>query len=292
MPDYHPESPERIGAITQQLIAENLLEQLVSYEAPMVTREQLARVHTAEYIDTIWSNAPTEGYLYLDMDTSMGPGSLAAAQRAAGAAVLATELVFEGKVSNAFCNIRPPGHHAGPDYAMGFCIFNNVAVGVMHAIAHYGLQRVAIADFDVHHGNGTEEIFRNDPRVMLCSTFQHPFYPHSGADSSSDHMVNVPLPTGTGSDGFRAAVEDRWIPALEQFQPEMIFFSAGFDGHENDGMASLRLHEDDYAWVTQRIMEIADIYSKNRIVSLLEGGYALPVLGRSAAAHIRTLMRI
>jgi acetoin utilization deacetylase AcuC-like enzyme len=285
----HPEGPARLRAIEDQLIASGLLPFLQHHDAPLATFEQLARVHAPHYIEAVRSASPTEGLAYLDPDTAMNPFTLNAALRAAGAVVLATELVLERKVENAFCAIRPPGHHAESARAMGFCLFNNVAVGVAHAIEKYGLNRVAIADFDVHHGNGTEEIFRNDPRVMLCSTFQHPFYPHCGADSGSDHIINVPLPAGTDGAAFRQAVTERWLPALERFQPEMLFVSAGFDAHREDDMGMFKLSEPDYAWVTQQIKDVAERHAQGRIVSALEGGYELHALGRSVAAHIKVL---
>jgi acetoin utilization deacetylase AcuC-like enzyme len=286
---HHPESAARIRAIEDQLIASGLFPLLGHFEAPRATREQLARVHSPAYIEEIETLAPKTGQIYLDPDTPMSPHTLEAAFRAAGAAVLGVDLVMEKKVETAFCAIRPPGHHAESARAMGFCIFNNVAVGVAHAMARHGLERVAIADFDVHHGNGTEEIFRNDPRVMLCSTFQHPFYPFRGADSATDRMVNVPLPAATNGEGFRAAVTERWLPALERFRPEMMFVSAGFDAHREDDIAMLQLVEADYAWVTQQIKDVADRYAHGRIVSVLEGGYELHALGRSAAAHVKVL---
>ena len=286
---YHPECPARLDAIEDQLIASGLLPYLQQHDAPLATIEQLARVHDKEYIESIHAAVPQQGLFQLDPDTAMNPHTWNAALRAAGAAVLATELVVEGKAENAFCAVRPPGHHAEPARAMGFCIFNNVAVGVAHAMAKYGLQRIAIADFDVHHGNGTEEIFRNDARVMLCSTFQHPYYPYRGADSRNERIVNVPLPAGTDGTAFRAAVSEHWLPALERFQPEMLFVSAGFDGHRDDDMAQFNLLEADYAWVTKQIKAVAAKHAHGRIVSLLEGGYELHALGRSALAHIREL---
>ena len=289
MGGYHPESPARLAAIDDQLIASGLSQLLQHHEAPRADREQLARVHSQGYIDKIESLAPHQGIIHLDVDTAMNPFTLEAALRAAGAAVLATDLVIDGKVENAFCSVRPPGHHATRDRAMGFCIFNNVAVGVAHALAMHGLQRVAIADFDVHHGNGTEDIFKHDPRVMLCSTFQHPFYPHSGADSGSDHIINVPLPYGTNGEGFQAAVRERWLPALDTFRPQMLFISAGFDAHRDDEMAGLALVEADYKWVTQELKTLAQKWAGGRIVSLLEGGYNLDALGHSVAAHIKVL---
>jgi acetoin utilization deacetylase AcuC-like enzyme len=193
-------------------------------------------------------------------------------------------------VANAFCAIRPPGHHAVPDRAMGFCIFNNIAVAAAHAMAEYGLERVAIVDFDVHHGNGTEDIFRDDPRVLICQTFQHPFYPYQGAETLSPHIVNVPLAAGTGSEGFRAAIDEAWLPALEHFAPEMLFISAGFDAHREDPLAYLELTEADYAWVTRKLLDVANRHCAGRVVSTLEGGYALGALGRSATEHVRALI--
>lgn len=285
----HPESPARLGAIQDQLIASGLLPYLQQHDAPLATVEQLARVHKKQYIEAIHAASPKQGLLQLDPDTAMNPYTWDAARRAAGAAVLATELVMAGKVENAFCAIRPPGHHAESAQAMGFCIFNNVAVGVAHAMAEYGLQRIAIADFDVHHGNGTEEIFHGDARVMLCSTFQHPYYPYRGAGSGNEHIINVPLPAGTDGTAFRAAVSEHWLPALERFQPQMLFVSAGFDGHRDDDMAQFNLVEADYTWVTQQIRNVAEKFCGGRIVSLLEGGYELHALGRSVQAHIRVL---
>lgn len=289
MGSQHPECPARLMAIEDQLIASGLMNFLQAYEAPLATFEQLARVHQPQYIEAIHAASPEEGIIYLDPDTAMNPFTLRAALRAAGAAVLATDLVLEQKVANAFCAVRPPGHHAESARPMGFCIFNNVAVGVAHALEHHGLSRVAIADFDVHHGNGTEEIFRDNPNVMLCSTFQHPFYPHRGADSGNDHIINVPLAAGTDGEAFRDAVTQFWLPALERFQPEMLFISAGFDAHWEDDMAQLKLDESDYAWVTQLIKEVADKHANGHIVSTLEGGYELHALGRSVAAHIKVL---
>lgn len=289
MGQQHPECPARLMAIQDQLIASGLMSFLQPFDAPLATFEQLARVHTPEHINAIFAASPQEGSIAIDDDTAMMPFTLTAALRAAGSAVLATELVMEQKVANAFCAIRPPGHHAESGRAMGFSLFNNIAVGVAHAMEHYGLSRVAIADFDVHHGNGTEEIFRNDPRVMLCSTFQHPFYPYHGADSGNDHMINVPLAAGTDGEGFRNAVTQHWLPALERFQPEMLFISAGFDAHREEYMAQLKLVEADYAWVTQKIKDVAEKHAHGRIVSILEGGYELHALGRSVAAHVKVL---
>jgi acetoin utilization deacetylase AcuC-like enzyme len=289
MGEHHPECPARMHAIEDQLIASGLFAYLQHHEAPEATREHLLRVHDAAYLDAIVAAAPQQGMVELDGDTTMNPFTYRAALRAAGAVVLGVDLVMAGKTENVFCNIRPPGHHAERARAMGFCIFNNVAVGAAHALAAHGLKRVAIADFDVHHGNGTENIFHDDPRVMLCSTFQHPFYPYCGADSGNAHIINVPLAAGTGSQEFRDAVTDRWLPALEAFEPELLLISAGFDAHWEDDMSMLRLLDADYAWVTERLKLVAEKHCKRRIVSVLEGGYALHALGRSAMAHIKVL---
>ena len=290
MGEGHPERPERLAAIEDRLISSRLDYVISRYEAPLATREQLVRVHDPDYVDALAQLSPARGLLQIDPDTAMNPHTFQAALRAAGAAVLATDLVVPGKAATAFCAVRPPGHHAERARAMGFCFFNNVAIGAAHALEHHGLERVAIVDFDVHHGNGTEDAFRDDPRVLRVSTFEHPFDPGSGVEGRSQTMVNVPLEAGAGSPEFRAAVEHEWLPALERFQPQMLFVSAGFDAHRDDGMAFLRLVDADYAWVTARIREVAARHCKGRIVSLLEGGYDLDVLGRCVAAHLRELL--
>jgi len=285
----HPECPARVQAIHDQLIASGLLKLLDQYEAPAASKEQLARVHTHDYIESIFNRSPHHGLVYLDADTAMNPHSLEAALHAAGAAVKAVDLVISGQAQNAFCNIRPPGHHAGRNQAAGFCIFNNVAVAAAHALEHHGLKRVAIADFDVHHGNGTDEIFNHDERVMLCSTFRHPYYPYQGMESANKHIVNVPLARGATGAEFQAAVTAQWLPALEQFQPQLLLISAGFDAHHEDDMGGLSLRESDYVWITEILQELARRHAGGRIVSSLEGGYALHALGRSVLAHIRVL---
>ena len=288
----HPESPDRLAAIEDHLISTGLMDHLVSTVAPEATREQLLRVHDETYIKSIEAVAPHKGFVHLDPDTALNPHSLSAAKYAAGAVVMATDMVMRGEVENGFCNVRPPGHHACRRRAMGFCIFNNVAVGAAHALAVHGLDRVAIVDFDVHHGNGTEDIFAGDPRVTMVSTFQHPFYPYSGVEGQSERMVNIPLAAYSGSAQFRDAVENSWLPALHRFAPQMIFVSAGFDAHRDDDLASLALSETDYAWVTRQIVDVAQRYADRRIVSTLEGGYNLEALARSVAAHIRALCDI
>ena len=285
----HPECPQRLPAVQDQLIASGISDHLLHVEAPLATRAQLERVHEAWYIDSVEEQSPQRGIVHLDPDTAMCPASLNAALRAAGAGVLATDMVIAGEATNAFCNIRPPGHHAERGRAMGFCIFNSVAVAAAHALDHHGLKRVAIVDFDVHHGNGTEEIFRDDERVMMVSTFQHPFYPYSGTEGRSERMVNIPLAAYSGGVEFRAADATWWLPALEKFKPEMLYISAGFDAHREDDLAMMKLVEADYTWVTQQLRQVADRHAGGRIVSLLEGGYNLHALGRSAAVHLKVL---
>ena len=245
--------------------------------------------HNANYVDYIFQSSPERGLISLDPDTWMNTCTLQAALRAAGSVVHAVDLVMKNDVKSAFCNVRPPGHHAEHATAMGFCFFNNIAVGVAHALEHHGLKRVAIIDFDVHHGNGTEDIFRKDERVMLCSSFQHPFYPNVGADTKSDHILNTPLPAGTNGKDYFDKVITQWVPAVTKFEPEMIF-SAGFDGDEEDILANLNLQTEDYARITKQFKQIADKFCQGRMVSALEGGYSLDVLGLSVVAHIRAMM--
>ena len=289
MGDWHPESPARLRAIDDRLHAAHLFDFLVHLDAMRAERSQLLRVHDAAYIDFVEAASPGTGMHALDPDTSMNPHTLDAAWHAAGGAVMAVDGVMRGEIANAFVACRPPGHHATRSQAMGFCFFNNVAVAASHALEQHGLERVAIVDFDVHHGNGTEDIFKDDPRVMLCSTFQHPFYPYCGADTISEHIVNVPLPAGTTGNAYREAFSARILPRLEAFRPQMLFCSAGFDGHREDDMAQFGLVEADYAWITDQIMDVAARHADRRIVSVLEGGYDLSSLGRSAATHIRSL---
>ena len=286
---HHPEQPARLSAIEDQLIASGVAPYIARYEAPLVTDEQLARVHPAEYVRAIRELAPKQGTVHLDPDTAMNPWSLQAALRAAGAAVLAVDLTLSGKAKTAFCAVRPPGHHACRARPMGFCIFNNVAVAARHALQAHGLERVAIIDFDVHHGNGTEDIFEGDPQVLMASTFQHPFYPYSGTEDPAANMVNIPLAAGAGSREFREAVREAWLPALDEFAPELVLFSAGFDAHAEDDMAMLRFTDADYAWVTSQMKAVAERHARGRMVSVLEGGYALSALGRSVVQHMRVL---
>ena len=290
MGPYHPECPERLTAIGDRLIAAGLDAYVRHYTAPAATRAQLARVHGERYIDQIDAASPAEGLHFIDPDTALNPYTLQAARHAAGAVVKAVDLAMAGECKTAFCAVRPPGHHAERARAMGFCVFNSIAIGAAHALDAHGLERVAIVDFDVHHGNGTEEIFTGDPRVLMVSTFQHPLYPYSGLDNPSPLMVNIPLSPGSGGAEFRAAVVDHWLPALDRYRPQMLLISAGFDAHREDPLANLKLIEADYAWVTRELLRVADKHAQGRVVSSLEGGYALAALGRSVAEHLRELV--
>ena len=285
----HPENARRLSAIEDRLVSNQLFELLRHVDAPVATKSQLLRVHEADYLVRLEAQMPLTGHAHLDPDTVVSPDSLQAARRAAGAVVMGVDLLMEGEMANAFCAVRPPGHQAEPDRAMGFCLFNNVAVGAAHALESHGLQRIAILDFDVHQGNGTELMFRDDERVLFCSTFQHPFYPYSGSDTQLPNMVNVPLPAGSRSKEFREAVEQYWLPALSQFKPQLVMISAGFDAHCDDDMAGLCLVDQDYAWVTRQMKTVAAKTAQGRIVSTLEGGYELHALARSAEAHIAAL---
>ena len=289
MGEGHPESPQRLRSILAALERSGLASKLQVHQAPLAEREHLERVHEPQLVDLVFTSAPSRGYAYLDPDTSMNPKSLSAALHAAGAVVKATDLVMSGQAQNAFCAVRPPGHHATRARAMGFCIFNNVAIGAAHALEAHGLERVAILDFDVHHGNGTEDAFHEDPRVMMCSTFQHPYYPYSGADSGNDHIINVPLAATTGGRGFRAAVERFWLPALEAHQPQLVFVSAGFDAHRDDPLAYLEFDDEDFRWVTEKLVEVARRHAGGRVVSTLEGGYNVDALGRCVVEHVGVL---
>ena len=286
----HPECPERLEAISDHLLAQGLMSLLIPYDAPLATVEQLERAHTAHHVTEIMAASPVEGYVHVDPDTSMNPHTVKAALRSAGAAVLATDLVLKGDARVAFCAVRPPGHHATRDSPMGFCFFNNVAVGIRHALDVHGLERVALVDIDVHHGNGSEDILASDPRVLMVSTFQRGLYPFQGDVPKGLNMVNVGLPAGATGQHLRAAVSEFWMPALEAFHPQLIYVSAGFDAHQADDMAGMRWVESDYAWVTAEVVKIAHRHCGGRVVSVLEGGYHLHALARSVAAHIRELI--
>jgi acetoin utilization deacetylase AcuC-like enzyme len=290
MASGHAEQPARVAVIPEELRARGLYDLLEHFEAPRATNEQLARVHPVEYVEHIRARAPSAGLEILDPDTAMCPETLEAALRAAGANVLAVDLLMSGRARRAFCNVRPPGHHAESRRAMGFCLFNNVAIGAAHALERHGLERVAILDFDVHLGNGTEDIFRDDDRVLLCSLFQYPLYPDMNPPSVPGRIVHCPLPAGSGSTEFRAAVTGHWLPALDAFAPQLVFVSAGFDAHASDPLAQMRLATDDYAWVTDAVRTIADRHAIGRVVSTLEGGYDLAALAASGTTHIERLM--
>lgn len=288
----HPESPDRLVAVNEHMRSSGLLEQLRVLEAPLASVEDLKRVHRPAYVDLIFEHAPTEGYVQLDPDTAMNPYTLGAARRAAGAGVLAVDEVMAGSSANAFCAVRPCGHHATSGRSMGFCLFNNIAVAAAYAIEKKGLERVAIVDFDVHHGNGTEEMFSRpqwQERVLMVSFFQHPFYPGSGTQDPAPNMVNVPLAAGSDGRAARSALQGQWLPALEAFKPQMVLISAGFDAHREDLLGGLALVEADYEWMTRELLAVAARHSDNRIVSMLEGGYNFAALGRSAVAHVRAL---
>jgi acetoin utilization deacetylase AcuC-like enzyme len=288
----HPECPARLGAITEHLRESGMLDELRCLEAPMAERDDLKRVHRPAYVDLIFDNAPTEGYAQLDPDTAMNPFSLSAARRAAGAGLSAVDELMAGRAENAFCAVRPCGHHATQARSMGFCIFNNIAVAAAYALEKKGVDRVAIIDFDVHHGNGTEDMFSAPQwreRVLMASFFQHPFYPYSGTVNPAPNMINVPLAAGSDGAAAKEAVESEWLPALENFKPQMILVSAGFDAHREDLLGGMALVEADYEWITRELMALAARHSEKRVVSMLEGGYNLSALGRSAVAHVKTL---
>ncbi|MGE3645113.1 MAG: histone deacetylase family protein [Beijerinckiaceae bacterium] len=286
---HHPECADRLHAINNQIISSGLDFVVRHYDAPLATKQQLGLVHDPAYVESIFQRSPSEGYVELDGDTIMSPGTLNAALRAAGAGVMGVDLVVEGKAENAFCPVRPPGHHAERARARGFCLFDNIAVAAAHALSAHGLERVAIVDFDVHHGNGTEDIFRDESRVLFCSSFQHPFYPFSGTTTGRPNYIPVPLPHGARAHDFRNAIEREWLPALDAFRPEFVFVSAGFDAHALDDMSGLNLTEADYAWVTTQIKAVAERHAGGRIVSMLEGGYETGSLARSAVAHMKVL---
>ena len=289
---HHVEVPERLHAISDRMIASGMEMLVTHYDAPKATRAQLLRAHDSDYIDMIYEAAPTarDVLSWIDGDTAMCSGTLNAALRAAGAATLAVDLVMSDKHHAAFCAVRPPGHHAERHAAMGFCFFNNVAVGAMHAIDRYGLERIAIIDFEVHHGNGTEDIVAGDQRLLFCSSFQHPFYPGTGSDCEAANVINIPLPAGTDGDAFRAAVAQHWLGPLDAFAPQLVMISAGFDGHAEDDISHFNLREADYAWITRALHDLAVRHAGERVVSCLEGGYNLSALGRSVSTHIDELI--
>ncbi|WP_116367338.1 histone deacetylase family protein [Parahaliea mediterranea] len=290
MGPQHPEQPARLGAISDRLLACGLDMALRHYEAPKVDAGLLEQVHDRGYIESLYQRAPASGHIPLDEDTAMNPHTLSAALHAAGAAQQAVDLVMGGEHSKAFCAVRPPGHHAERARAMGFCLFNNVVVGAYRALRDHALERVAILDFDVHHGNGTEDIVAGDERILFCSLFQHPFYPHSGAGPSAANVINSPLPAGSDGAALRATVERDWLGRLADFAPQLVLVSAGFDAHQADDMAGFNFVDSDYAWVTRRLCEQADASAGGRLVSCLEGGYHLLALGRCVEAHLKAML--
>lgn len=292
MGGWHPESPSRLDAINDQLLASGIMGLVCSQTAAVAARADLLRVHAPEYLARLEALLPVQGYAEIDPDTFMNPHTLEAAYAAAGSGITAVDAIMRHEASTAFCAVRPPGHHACPAQAMGFCFFNNLAVAVAYTLEKYEFNRIAIIDFDVHHGNGTEEIFAGNDKILMCGFYQHPFFPNVHTQNCVKNMVNVPVDAYTSGEGIRKMISDSWLPRLRAFQPEFIFVSAGFDAHREDDMGQLDLVESDYAWITSRIVEIADEFAQGRIVSLLEGGYNLSALGRSAVAHIKTLAKL
>jgi acetoin utilization deacetylase AcuC-like enzyme len=290
---WHPECPDRLRAVLRALEAPEFAP-LLREDAPPASLEQLTRVHGPAYVVSILETRPAPGEIApLDADTVMSSGSAEAARHAAGGAAAAVDAVMEGWARAAFVAVRPPGHHAEPGRAMGFCLFNNAAIAAQQARARWGVRRVAVVDFDVHHGNGTEAAFAADPELFYASSHQYPCYPGTGAARGiADHIVNIPLPPGSDGGDFRAAWETTILPALDAFAPELLIVSAGFDAHHADPLAELRLTERDFAWVSERLVACADTHAGGRIVSVLEGGYNLAALAASAAAHVRALMKI
>jgi acetoin utilization deacetylase AcuC-like enzyme len=290
---HHPESPARLRAVLAALDDPEFL-RLERRVAPEAALDDLLRIHPRRHVERILRAVPKSGHVGIDPDTVLSPASGAAALRAAGAVVAAVDAVVAREADNAFCAVRPPGHHAEPDRAMGFCLFNNAAIGALHARAAYGLERVAVIDFDVHHGNGTQAAFEADETLFYASTHQYPLYPGTGAASETGvgNIVNVPLRPMSGSTQFRRGITQQILPALEAFRPEFVVVSAGFDAHKSDPLAQLMLDEGDYAWITEKLLEIADRHAQGRLVATLEGGYDLAALGASVAAHIRVLMSV
>ena len=290
MKPNHPERPARYDATIAALKSAGYESSATWLEAPLIERAQLERIHEPSYLDHVAAHSPESGLIQLDPDTAMGPHSLEAAERAAGAAVLATDQVLaEDGPERAFCATRPPGHHAERDRAMGFCFYGNVAAAAAHALEAHGLERVAVVDFDVHHGNGTEHIFKDDRRVLFCSTHQHPFYPGTGTQSVPGHIVNVPLPAGTDGPAFRESIKARWLSELEEFKPQLLLVSAGFDSHHLDPLGGMRLDGGDFRWVTDVLVDFANASCDGRVVSCLEGGYSLEGLAEGVLAHLEGL---
>jgi len=292
MGEWHPECPARLDAINDQMLANGVAGLLAPRDAIPASDTDLRRVHTLRHIKLLNAWSPAEGYVEIDPDTLMNPHTLEAAYAAAGSGITAVDAVMRGEAHSAFCAIRPPGHHARPGQAMGFCFFNNLAVAVAYTLEKYGLNRIAIIDFDVHHGNGTEEIFAGNENVLMCSFYQKGLFPSVHTQNNAANMLNSPLDAYSTGEAVRRLVTEAWLPRLREFRPEFIFVSAGFDAHREDSLGQLRLVEDDYAWITRQLVEIADTFSQGRIVSFLEGGYSLSALGRSVVAHLRELAKL
>ncbi|WP_093153130.1 histone deacetylase family protein [Aliiruegeria lutimaris] len=291
-PEGHSERADRLRAIWKAL-EDPAFDALDRREAPLAERSELLRVHPEAHVAAIEAAIPAEGYVSLDADTHVMAGSLVAALRAVGAVVSAVDAVMAGEVKNAFCAIRPPGHHAERVTPMGFCLFGNVSIGAKRALDHYGLERVAIIDFDVHHGNGTQDLLWDEPRILFCSTHQMPLYPGTGEPRETgahDNIINAPLPPMSDGAAFRKIMEEQILPALDDFQPELVLISAGFDAHKDDPLAQLNFDVEDFVWVTEKICDIADKHAGGRVVSTLEGGYDLESLAASTAAHVKVLM--
>lgn len=288
MIDVHPECPERLDAISDRILASGLDLSLMQKTAPKCSLEDIALVHDKTMVDTVLSAIPSEGLNELDGDTWLCPDSFKAIERAVGAGIMAVDGILNDEYDAAFCAVRPPGHHANQTSSSGFCVFNNLAIAVKHA-QQLGVKRIAILDIDVHHGNGTQDIFRDDESVLFCSLFQYPFYPNTAIENNA-HIINSPLKINSNGEDFRRVVEQDWLPKLRDFQPEMIFVSAGFDAHLEDDMGSLAFVEADYAWFSEQIAWLAKTSNSHGIVSFLEGGYELSSLGRSVAAHLRALV--
>jgi acetoin utilization deacetylase AcuC-like enzyme len=290
-PEGHPERPDRLRAV-EAALQEECFAHLIRVEAPLAEDAHLLRAHPQAHLDALEQALPREGRRALDPDTWLSPGSLRAARRGAGAQVAAVEMVLSGEVANAFCATRPPGHHAEAMRAMGFCLYNNAAIGALHAVEAHGLSRVAIVDFDVHHGNGAQDIFERDGRVLYASTHEWPLFPGTGApeETGVGNIVNACLPSLSDGRAFREAMERQVLPAVDRFRPELLYVSAGFDAHADDPLATLQLSERDFVWATHALCDLAEAHCGGRLVSTLEGGYDLEALARSTAAHVKVLM--
>lgn len=293
MHSWHPESPQRLDAINDRMLASGVAYYVREAEAPKASVADLERVHKPDYVTYIRDNIPESGYFNVDTEeTCLNPHTYNAALHAAGSGIFAVDEIMAKKAKNAFCCVRPPGHHAEPDRSTGFCFFNNMCVAASYAIEKYGLERIALIDFDVHHGNGTEKIFENHPNIMMFSFFQHPLFPYSGTTEVAQNMVNIPVPAYTRMKVIEELVEAEWLPKMREYKPQMIMISAGFDAHREDDMGQLDLVESDFAWMTKKLLEVADECCEGRVVSFLEGGYELSSLGRSAVEHVKTLVGI